>query len=218
MELEMKEHKLSTQQISIFVLGLLICSLGDSMNFKAEIGVSPYEATQLTAFYITGIKVGTLAIISNFILLGGQILIKKNLTLFMLLQIPLCIVQGYLLNLIIYILFGRLTLNYPLRVLFLLSGILLAGIGVGMMVYSNVGIFPLEGFCKALSEEKNLNFARVRQGADILFVVSCLLISLIFRYPFAIREGTVVAALLFSPVMNCTIKFIDQRVNQRTVP
>ncbi len=210
-ENHMNEKKTDTSQIIIFILGLLVCSLGDSMNFKANIGVSPYEATQLTAFYITGIRVGTLAIITNFILLGGQLLIKRKISTAMLLQIPLCLVQGYILNLIIYILFGRLTLNYPMRILFLLCGIILAAVGVGMMVYSNVGIFPLEGFCKALSEEKNLDFAKVRQGADILFVISCLLISVIFRYPFAIREGTVAAALLFSPVMNLTMKRLNKK-------
>ena len=208
----MKDQKSQSRRFILFVLGLLICSLGDSMNFKASIGVGPYEATQLTGFYITGIKVGTLAIISNMILLAGQILIRKKATIPLLLQIPLCILQGYLLNVIIYILFGRLTLNYPMKVLFLLAGILLAGIGVGLMVYADVCVFPLEGFCKVLAEAKGWHFARVRQGADIIFVTSCLLISFLFRYPFAIREGTVIAALFFAPVMNRMIRIMEHRM------
>ena len=206
----MKEQKTQTRKIIIFVLGLLICSLGDSMNFKAAIGVSPYEATQLTGFYITGIKVGTLAIISNIILMAGQLLIKRKVTFPLLLQLPLCILQGYLLNLIIYILFGRLNLNYPMKVVFLLCGILLAGIGVGMMVYADVGVFPLEAFCKVLAEAKGWHFPKVRQGADILFVISCVLISFLFHYPFAIREGTVAAALLFSPIMDRAIRLVGR--------
>lgn len=206
--MQMKTNR--KRQITFFILGLLVCSLGDSMNFKADIGVTPYEATQLTAFYITGVRVGTLAIISNFILLAGQFAIKRRFTMHMLLQFPFCIVQGYLLNLIIYILFGNISLNYPLRVVFLLCGICLAAIGVGMMVYADITVFPLEGFCKALSEAAHLDFGKTRQGADVLFVVLCLLVSLILRYPFAIREGTIIATLLFAPVMNRAIRKLQQ--------
>ena len=207
----MNRKEMNTRRIILFILGLLICSLGDSMNFKAAIGVTPYEATQLTAFYITGIKVGTLAMISNFILLAGQFLVKRKISVSLLIQIPLCIVQGYILNLIIYILFGNLTLNYPMKVVFLLCGVILAGIGVGMMVFADVTVFPLEGFCKVLSEKTNIGFAKIRQGADILFVISCLLVSLIFRYPFAIREGSVISALVFSPIMNRAIQYLKRR-------
>ena len=204
------------QKWSLFIAGLLICSFGDSMNFKASIGVTPYEATQLTAFFITGIKVGTLAIISNFILLGGQLMIRKKMTPSMLLQIPLCVLQGYILNLIIYTIFGKISLNYPVKVVFLLCGIFLSGAGVGMMVVADITVFPLEGFCEALSDAKKIDFAKVRQGADVLFVVSCVLVSLIFHYPLAIREGSVAAALFFSRIMNASMKlFSEKRLQYR---
>ena len=99
----MEELKLNRNRWLIFIVGLFVCSIGDSMNFKAAIGVTPYEAIQQTANYITGIKLGTLAIITNIILLLGQLIIKKGITGHMILQLPLCVLQGWLFNVIIYI-------------------------------------------------------------------------------------------------------------------
>ena len=208
------ENKLTFRRIAIFIAGLLICSMGDSMNFKAAIGVTPYEATQLTGFYITGIQVGTLAIASNCLLMLLQVIMLRKITPSILVQIPLCLVQGYIFNFIINIFVGNVNLNYPMRVLFLLCGIILAGIGVGLMVFSDVTVFPLESFCKVLSERCSIDFAKCRQGADIVFVAGCLLVSFLFHYPFAIREGTIVATLLFSPIMDMTIKRLSQNWKQ----
>lgn len=197
---------LTWRRVAIFIAGLLVCSIGDSMNFKAAIGVTPYEATQLTGYYITGIQVGTLAIMSNFVFMLLQVILRKKVSLSLLVQIPLCLVQGYIFNFIIYIFFGKVELNYPMRVVFLLCGILLAGIGIGLMVFSDVTVFPLESFCNVLSERFSLDFAKCRQGCDIIFVIGCLLVSFLFHYPFAIREGTIIATILFSPIMDMTIK------------
>ena len=200
----------------LFTFGLLICSFGDSMNFKAAIGVTPYEAVQQTANYATGIKVGTLAIVTNIIFLVLQFVIKKRITRQMILQFPIVIIQGWLFNVIIYTLFANLTLTYPFRVLFLLGGILLAAIGVGMMVYSDVTMFPLEGFCKALSDKTGWQFSRCRQGADVIFVISCVLVSFAFSYPYAIREGTVLSALLFAPLMKITMNILGKKNEEKT--
>ena len=98
--------------------------------------------------------------------MAGQFIIRKRVTGNMVLQLPLCVIQGCLFNVIIYVVFGGLNLNYPFRVAFLLGGIILAAIGVA--------------------------------------------VSFFLHHPYAIREGTIVATVLFSLLMKKTINLIEK--------
>ncbi|MBQ6322848.1 MAG: hypothetical protein IJI24_08240 [Lachnospiraceae bacterium] len=192
----------------LFTLGLLITSVGDSLVFKAAIGVSPYESVQMSISYLTGINVGTIAIVCHLAFVAGQLLLLRRMTFSLLLQIPVSFIQGSIVNLIVYTVFGNLEPSYPVRVLFLLGGICLIAIGIGIMVWTNVTVFPLEGFCKVLSDRKQYRFEKVRQVSDIVFLSLSLLATFLFHLPFAVREGTVISALIFSPMLGIVIKFL----------
>ena len=63
----------------LFILTLMMVSIGDSLCFKASVGVSPYEALALTFNYMSHIKVGTLTLFVNACMIILQIILSKQL-------------------------------------------------------------------------------------------------------------------------------------------
>ena len=63
----------------LFILALMMVSIGDSLCFKANIGVSPYEALALTFNYMSHIKVGTLTLLVNACMILFQVTLSKQL-------------------------------------------------------------------------------------------------------------------------------------------
>ena len=188
-----------------FLIGLLVTSVGDALIFKGAVGASPVEAMQQTINYITGIRIGTVAMATQFIFLFLQIVMRREITLPLILQIPVCVIQGYIVNLIIYVFLGAYHPSYPARVVILLTGIILAAVGVGQLMLVKLAVFPVEGFCDTFSEKVKIEYARVRQLLDVVLTVGCLLVSFLFHYPYAIREGTVICALIFAPIMKAAM-------------
>ena len=188
-----------------FLIGLLVTSVGDALIFKGAVGASPVEAMQQTINYITGIRIGTVAMATQFIFLFLQIVMRREITLPLILQIPVYVIQGYIVNLIIYVFLGAYHPSYPARVVILLTGIILAAVGVGQLMLVKLAVFPVEGFCDTFSEKVKIEYARVRQLLDVVLTVGCLLVSFLFHYPYAIREGTVICALIFAPIMKAAM-------------
>lgn len=192
-----------------FVLFIVICSIGDSLFFKAGIGVSPYEALTQTTNYITHIKIGTITMCINIIFIILQIIISRKIDIKIILQIFMCMLAGYIINFIIYTLLAGLKLNYIGSLICLMISICFQATGVGLLMSLNLVVYPLEGFCNALSGIIHVDFPKIRQGADIVFIIVCLACSFLLHVDYAIREGTVISMLCFSPIMAFVMKKMD---------
>lgn len=187
--------------VILFIIFVIITATGDALAFKANVGVVPYEALALTLNYLLHIEVGNLSFIVNLCMIVAQIVLNKKWEWKYLLQMVMIMMFSVIINFIVYFIFGNIQFDYFIRIILMIFGILISACGVGMLVALNAVVFPCEGFALALSKKYNLNFERVRQGIDIIFLCGCIVISLIFRLNFAIREGTVFAAIFYAPVM-----------------
>ncbi|MBQ6654501.1 MAG: hypothetical protein IJM79_03140 [Erysipelotrichaceae bacterium] len=207
----MKKQLTMPVKTAIFIIALVITTIGDSLAMKGAIGTNAYEAFSLTVSQASGIKVGTIAMILNIAMVVLQIILEKKVRKQHLLEIPLAVFQGWLLNLFYYAVFDRLTLNsYPARLVCELIGFVLIAMGCAALVYLDLIVFPLEAACSVICERFKLSFARIRQGADILFIVLSVLISLLLRQPFNIREGTLIGMIVLGPMMNLFINFMKK--------
>ena len=67
----------------------------------------------------------------------------------------------------------------------------------------NVGsIFgEMSSIVDTFSNTFKADFQKTRQVIDIILVISCISLSLIFQCGFALREGTIIATCIFSPIM-----------------
>lgn len=185
----------------LFILTLMMVSIGDSLCFKANIGVSPYEALALTFNYMSHIKVGSLTLFVNACMILFQIIFTKQFKIKYVLQFLMSLCFGMVVNTIVYQVLGGISLQYYQSLIMEIIGLCISASGCGLLVALNVCVFPCEGFALTFSNTFKVDFQKTRQVMDIILVISCISLSLIFQCGFALREGTIIAACIFSPIM-----------------
>ena len=185
----------------LFILNLMMVSIGDSLCFKANIGVSPYEALALTFNYMSHIKVGSLTLFVNACMILFQIIFTKQFKIKYVLQFFMSLFFGMIVNTIVYQVLGGISLQYYQSLIMEIIGLCISASGCGLLVALNVCVFPCEGFALTFSNTFKVDFQKTRQVIDIIFVISCISLSLNFQCGFALREGTIIAACIFSPIM-----------------
>lgn len=193
-------------------LAMLLCiciiGMGIALSIKAGIGLGPYDALSTTLSNISLIKVGTITIIINgtFILLQ-ILLLGNNFNKFQYLQVIVIFVLGYVINIFYYNVFTFEVNSYIQRVLLFILATAICGFAVGAIMNINVVYTALEGFLDALAIKTNGDFLKYRWVFDVIAVVMCLLLSYIFNSEYIIREGTIIALIIFSPILGVSMKF-----------
>lgn len=194
----------------LFILTLMMVSIGDSLCFKANIGVSPYEALALTFNYMSHIKIGTLTLFVNACMILFQVILSKQFKVKYVLQFFMSLFFGMIVNTIVYQVLSGITLQYYQSLIMEIIGLCISASGCGLLVALNVCVFPCEGFALTFSNTFKVDFQKTRQVIDIILVITCISLSLIFQCGFALREGTIIAACIFSPIMG----FVQRNVTK----
>lgn len=186
----------------LVIVAVIITAIGASITVKANVGA--YEALNMSINQLSGIKIGTLAIILNITCVGIQwLLMKKDFSLRQLFQIPVTLILGQVMNLMLYTVFSGLTIDqYWVKIAMVILGGIIAAIGVGSMMALNYISMPLEGACMAFSNRFGFNFGKVRQIVDVLLIAAALLIAFSTDTAITVREGTIISMLFFPPSMN----------------
>lgn len=81
----------------LLILLTILAGMELALLVKMNVGVAPWDAMALSFSFLTGIKMGTIAIICNYLCVLGQIiLLKKEFKKINFLQIPISMLLGYL--------------------------------------------------------------------------------------------------------------------------
>ncbi|MFD1362381.1 YczE/YyaS/YitT family protein [Lentibacillus salinarum] len=181
-----------------------------SLTLKAAIGVGAWDALAQSISYLSGIKVGTIGIILNSsCVLGQWILLRKHFSFRHLLQVPVSILLGIVVNVFLYDVFSSIIIDsYAVNLMLLIIGYVIIAGAVGSIMVLDVVTFALEGSCMALAKTTKLKFTVVRQWADILSILFAVLFTFGFSLPPTIREGTIIGMLIFAPLMGFFMKRI----------
>ncbi|SHR48720.1 Uncharacterised protein [Mycobacteroides abscessus subsp. abscessus] len=202
------------KQIKImFLLLLIILSVGiaASLSLKVSIGVGAYDALAQSISFLSGIKVGTIGMIFNSSCIVGQfILLRKGFKIRHLLQLPLTILIGVVINFFFYEVWASITIDsYILRVILLIAALTMVAFALAIMLVLDVVTFPLEGFCMTLSKKTKWKFVYIRQSVDLLCILLVVLLTFGFSLSLTIREGTVIGMLLMGPLIGFFMKKIQ---------
>lgn len=194
-------------------------ALAITFMLKASVGVGAFDAATQSLSVLSGIRIGTIAMSLNLTFVIGQfIILKKNFGFTRFLQIPLSILIGMLVNFFYYDLFAAVEFStYAGSMLVYILALILASFSVSMVMTLNLVTFPIESLCLALTKKLPIKFAVIRQLADILFIAVSVGLTFVFGLSPAVREGTVIGMLLFSPLMGFFISKVHPVLTEKGI-
>ena len=192
----------------IFLVGLFVNSLGVSLITKANLGTSPISSIPYVLSLNFPFTLGNFTIFfSIFLIVLQLIILRKNFKLEHILQIPVSIIFGYFIDLTM-ILFSWVNPEaYIMKIVYLLIGCLILGVGVYMEVLADVVMLPGESFVRAIVLTWKTNFGTTKICFDVSMSVIAAVLSFVFAGKLAgVREGTVIAALLVGFIVRLIAK------------
>lgn len=192
------------KKILLTILGIIVIYADVAFAIKAGIGVMPVDAAINTIADVLNIKVGTFSILFHGSFFLGQIAIeRKNFRKTELLQILYITLGGTVLNFFLYTVLKDVTFTfYPVRLLVSVAATCLSAFGVTMVLETHLMRTPMEGCIQLIADRLGTPNGKLRQKIDIGLVLLSVTLTLIFGTDWTLREGTIIAALIFGPAMD----------------
>lgn len=186
------------------ILAIIIIYADVAFAIKAGIGVMPVDAAINTLAAVLNVKVGTLSILFHGSFFLGQILIEgKNFRKIEFLQILYILLGGTVLNFFLYTVLQDVTFTlYPIRLVVAVIAFFLSAFGVTLILETHLMRTPMDGCVQLIAERLGKPMGKFRQKIDIGLVLLSVVLTLIFGTEWTLREGTVIAALMFGPSMD----------------
>lgn len=202
-----------TKRLFLYVLGIFLLAVGINISKTAGLGISPVSAIPYSLELIWGFELGRATILIQVICMGLQILLlRSNYKLIQLLQIGAVYFLSFFITytstdyLLAWLPVPSL---YSLRLIYLFISIVIIGIGISFYLLSNFFPLPIEGLMEAIVKFSNnqFTFANVKVVVDSSLVLISAILSLIFLKEIkAVREGTVLSAILVGKVVGYIFK------------
>lgn len=200
-----------TKKLIWIIIGVILVGVGAATTMKANIGIGAYDSVAKSLSDATGIEVGTMGIVTNCLcVLGSLVLLKKEFGIRQILQVPFSILLGSVINLVYYTLFTFPVEGLLLGIIVYLIGQIVCSFGVAIVMVVNEVTFALEGFCSALTRIIPIEFAKMRQWADVISVIISVAMKFIFDLPWAIGLGTIIGVIIFGPCLGFFMKHLEK--------
>lgn len=198
-------------RIIMVAIAMIITAIGASLGIKIAIGVGAWDALSQSISMVLGVKVGTFSMILNISCVLVQVFLLKDRFKFNhLAQIGVSILLGTVVNFMIYKVLSEIMIdNYFISMSLFILSVVMCALGIAMITAINLISFPLESCCMVLSKKINKNFGSIRQGVDIIAIIISLIITFIFKNSMTVREGTIIAMLIFGPMLDLFVKLIS---------
>jgi uncharacterized membrane protein YczE len=149
------------------LLGLVLFGWGIAAMVVADLGLGPWEVLHQGISFRTGIPIGTVGILTGFVVLFGWIPLRERIGLGTVLNV---ILIGIVIDLTLWGLPDRLD-GLALRWGVMVTGVVMIGIGSGYYIGAGMGPGPRDGLMTGLAK-RGLHIGWVRTGIEV--TVLCL--------------------------------------------
>lgn len=206
----MKGH--SPKRYIEYILGLMVMAIGVVLMKKAALGITPITSLPLALNEVLPqISLGNWTILFHVVCIIAILVIQKKVTLKAILMFPVGIGFGYFIDLLLWI-FQMETSSLPLRVVLLVLGIPVSGLGVALINHADLMLPSPDGLLRTISATYHKKYPLVKRCGDCLWVLCAAVIELVWLgHLQAVGIGTIASAFL----VGWTIKLWNQYVFQR---
>ena len=186
------------------ILGILLVYGAVAFAIKAAIGVLPVDAAITSIATLIGMKVGTFSMLFHGSFFVGQIIMEgKNFRKTEFLQLLYITLGGSVLNFFLYIVLRDVTFSfYPLRLIVCVLSFVVSSFGCTLVLETHLMRTPMEGCIQMIADRIGTTMGKLRQKIDVVLVIVSVIISLVFGVEWTLREGTIIAALIFGPLFD----------------
>lgn len=193
-----------TKKIGFTILGILLVYSAVAFALKAAIGVLPVDAAITSIATLIGMKVGTFSMLFHGSFFLGQILIeKKNFRKTELLQLLYITLGGSVLNFFLYVVLKNVTFSfYPIRLIVCVLSFFVSSFGCSLVLETHLMRTPMEGCIQLIADRTGTTQGKLRQKIDVVLVIISVAITLLFGVEWTLREGTIIAMLIFGPLFD----------------
>ncbi len=202
------------KKIPMTILGIILVYGSVAFAIKAAIGVLPVDAAIATIADVLNIKVGTFSMVFHGSFFLGQIFMEgRNFRKTEYLQILYITLGGSVLNFFLYTLLKSVSFTlYPVRLLVTVLAFLVSAFGCTLVLETHLMRTPMEGCIQMIAARIGTTMGRLRQKIDIVLVILSVVLTLVFGTEWTLREGTIIAALIFGPAMDFWKKTVFEKI------
>ncbi len=219
----MKDHLV--RRYIVFAFGLFCITIGIAIITKGGLGTGPITAIPYSmSLVFPALSLGGFTVIYSFILVGLQTLLigPKNMDHVMriniILELVICFVFGYMVDLAMSIFVGLNPSEYWEQLCCVLVGIPILAMGVYLQTVADVIMVPGDGFVYALTLRIKRKYSLIRVSSDLSMVVIAATIGLIGLGTLGgVREGTLLCCILTGIIARRFMRYFEP-LTGRLVP
>ena len=189
-----REHFL--RRVLQYAAGLVVMAMGVVLMKRVDLGISPITAVPAAVSAITPFTLGNMTIFLHAVCVVGQIIVVKRVTLKSLLTMLVGVPFGYIIDGLM-LLFDPGPMGWVLRGILLIIGLALSGLGVLLVVGSDLMLPAPDELSHTISQVCKKKLSNVKIISDAIYVAIAVAVDLIFsRRVFTVGVGTVLSVLL----------------------
>ena len=190
------KEKRMVRRVLQYVIGLCVMAAGTVLLKRAALGITPITSVPAAVANVTPFTLGNTTIALHVLCVIGQILVVRRFTVKALLTMLVGVPFGYIIDLFMW-LFDPGPLGVFPRIVLLVFGLILTGLGVLLVVGSDLMLPAPDELTHTISEVYGKKLSNVKFISDAIYVIVALAIDLIFAGKItSVGIGTVCAVLL----------------------
>ncbi len=184
------------RRVAQYAAGLVVMAMGVVLMKRVDLGISPITAVPAAVSAITPLTLGNWTIILHALCVVGQILIVRRVTLKSILTMLVGVPFGYIIDGLM-LLFDPGALGWVMRIVLLIIGLALSGLGVQLVVGSDLMLPAPDELSHTISQVYRKKLSNVKIISDAIYVAIAVAVDLIFSgRVFTVGVGTVLSVLL----------------------
>ena len=213
-----KEQFLNTlfvRRAALCLLGNFVLALGVAVAVKADLGITPVNSIAFVLSKVLSVDHGfmTGAIYACYVLIQLAIL-RREFRVNNLLQAGAALMFGWFVFLCNHILAFQVPEFYPVRLLFLLAGVIIIGLGIMLYLRANILPQPAEGLILAIQKKTGWKLHNIKVVFDSSVVIIAAVISFIaIKKIVGIREGTLISMIGIGKCLGFFTKYLGGKID-----